>query len=188
MTAIAALIENGRAYVGGDAAASTSSALTCREASKVFRNGDFLFGCAGSFRQMQVLRYIFEPPKVPKGCANLERFMVRDFIRALELCLRTNGVAGSDSNGSHHSDKESKMVVAFRDHLFTIEYDYQIGINLEPIASAGIGGYEAQAALAALIDSSHLTPEDKITRALQISERYNPSVRAPFTILKTSRR
>lgn len=186
MTCIAAFVSGDKVWMGGDTAASAGSYINNSCETKVFHNGDFLFGCAGSFRQLQVMKHIFEPPRVPLDCPNLDRFMVKEFIEALRHCLKCQGVAQTGASGEEHANKNSAFLLAYRDRLWEVEHDYNLMGHRDRIAAVGTGGCEARAVIAALRDHNpDLEPQTLLGTALDISARYTSDVRAPFTVLHT---
>lgn len=187
MTCIAGFVADGKTWIGGDSAASEGAYVNTLAEPKVFFNGDFLFGCAGSFRQLQVMRHVFEPPRVPAGCPNVEAFMVKNFIPALQNCFKLQGLSGVESGSVEHSNKQSGFVVAWRDHVWEAYYDYSLLRNDDGIAVMGSGGSDARAAVVALKEygMAPVKADEVVWAALEISSRYTSNVRSPFTILHT---
>lgn len=179
MTCIAGFIEDGKAWIGGDSAGVAGLDLIVRADEKVFRNDVYVMGFTTSFRMGQLLRYAFTPPAPPEvGC--LERFMVTTFIDALRQCLIEGGFA------SKHSGQEEggTFIVGYRDRLWTIDEDYQVGRSLDGIVAVGCGKQIALGALYATQGFS-IQPKNRLSLALSTAERYSGGVRAPFTILHT---
>ncbi len=69
MTCIVGLVHEGVVYMGGDSAATSSAYLnqTILATEKVFRNGEFLIGAAGSERASLLLRHSLSPPRNVPG-------------------------------------------------------------------------------------------------------------------------
>lgn len=63
MTCIVEIVEKDRVYIGGDSAGVSDLDITMRKDVKVFRVGDFVFGCTSSFRMMQIIRFSFKPQR-----------------------------------------------------------------------------------------------------------------------------
>jgi hypothetical protein len=95
MTCIAGFMQDGRVHIGGDSAGIGGLSLTVRADRKVFTNGPYAFGIAGSFRMGDLLRYSFKPPKPEKD--DLDRFMRVDFVNAVRACFKDGGFAEKDS-------------------------------------------------------------------------------------------
>jgi ATP-dependent protease HslVU (ClpYQ) peptidase subunit len=182
MTCIAAFVEDNICHVGGDRAGSSGAAINTYSSEKIFTNGPFVIGCAGSFRQMQVMRYEFEPPPVREKL--LTRYMIKSFVPALRNALDRCGVLHKDS-GAVGTHPASSAVVAYRGHAFELYADFCVLEPADGIAAIGSGGCEARAVLAALKDDGRLTAREKLERALEIAARFTDSVSPPFDFLHT---
>jgi hypothetical protein len=55
MTCIVGIVENGKVYMGGDAAGVNGYSVRVRKDPKLFKVGEFLFGYTSSFRMGQLL-------------------------------------------------------------------------------------------------------------------------------------
>ena len=175
MTCIAGVVEGDRIFMGGDSAASEGTALLIRADQKVFRNGEFLFGFAGSFRMGQLLRYAFTPPKHARR-QDVHRYMVTTFIDAVRDCLKKGGLASKE----HDVEAvDGAFLVGYRGRLFIIEQDYQVGEAVDGFAAIGCGDQVAQGALFA---TEGMEPKKRVRQALEAAERYNTGVRRPFYI------
>jgi ATP-dependent protease HslVU (ClpYQ) peptidase subunit len=176
MTCIAGVVHNGEVWIGGDSAGSTLQFINSRLDPKVFRNGPYLIGFTTTFRMGQILRYSFKPPKYKTG-RDLFEFMVTDFINAFRSSLRNAGHMGAE--GSKESG--GNFLVGTQGRLFNIDSDFQVGECTDSYDSVGSGSFVAMGALYANKDKD---PRFRIQQALEAAERYNPYVRAPFTIEK----
>lgn len=182
MTCIAGLVHNGAVYLGGDSAGVAGSSLTRRADVKVFRNGDFVFGFTSSFRMGQLLHHAFAPP-VPKAGEDLERFMSTRFVDAVRECLKKGGFA------REVNDRElgGTFLVGYKDRLFCIASDYQVGETLDQYDAVGAGEDIAKGALYVL-HGADIHPEDKLRIALEAAERWSGAVCAPFHFVSTERK
>lgn len=176
MTCIVGLVENGVVYIGGDSAGTDGwLSQTIRADSKVFRNGDFLFGFSGSFRMGQLLRFSFKAPYHRPEVETYE-YMCTSFVDEVRKTLRDGGFARNESG----EERGGFFLVGYRGRLFKIEWDYQVGESVDGYASVGIG---ADLALGALFVTSGTEPTQRITKALEASAYHNAGVRAPFVVL-----
>jgi ATP-dependent protease HslVU (ClpYQ) peptidase subunit len=75
------------------------------------------------------------------------------------------------------------FLVGYKDRLFLIEADYQVGEYEEGYQSCGCGQDYALGALDAMEPS--LPAEARIKRALEIASHRSAGVRPPFNILST---
>ncbi len=186
MTWVAGFIENGQAFIGADSAGSMGTYIESRPNSKIFFNGKYLFGCSGSFRGMQILRYDFEPPPVPVDCMDIDRFIVTVWIKKLRECVRA---AGYMSFTSGQEEGIESFLVAWRDRIWSIYPDFQIGHLNNDFYAVGSGTQVARGALYVLNrQKKRLRPVQRLTLALEAAAECDSAVRAPFTILNTSRR
>lgn len=175
MTCIVGLVDEGKVYIGGDSAGVNGGwDLVVRADPKVFHIGPFVMGFTSSFRMGQLLRFAFVPPVHPPE-VDIYRYMTVDFINAVRDCLKTGGWAKKDS------EKESGGVflVGYRERLFVIDSDYQVGETLDGYMAVGSGD---QVALGALYAAQKLPPLVRIRLALEAAERWNAGVRGPFVI------
>jgi ATP-dependent protease HslVU (ClpYQ) peptidase subunit len=175
MTCIAGLIDKGKVYMGGDSAGLSGLDLTIRADSKVFKKDSFIFGFTSSFRMGQILRYKFKPP-YHKPEIGTEEYMSTDFIDAVRQCLKENGYSKVENN----EEIGGTFLVGYRGKLYRVDSDYQVGVSLDNFAACGSG--EAYA-LAALYNTAHLEPKERILRALKTAEYFSAGVRGPFVIL-----
>lgn len=176
MTCIAGLVDNGRVYMGGDSAGVGNYDLVLRKDPKVFRNGPFLMGFTSSFRMGQLLRYHFRPPEI-KPDDDMDEYLSTAFVDAVRSCLKDGGYARKNNE----EEEGGTFLVGYKDQLYVIESDYQVGKPLDGFAAIGSG---AQIANGALFATRGLKPEERVRTALEAAERFNAAVRAPFTILE----
>jgi ATP-dependent protease HslVU (ClpYQ) peptidase subunit len=182
MTCIAAIaLPSGETWVGGDSAGTnTSSQQTIHVDPKVFfvrnESGDeFLFGCSTSFRMMQLLQYVFKPPRYDGG--DLHRYMVAEFVEAVRSVLKSGGFARKEAE----REQGGKFLVGFRGHLFLIDSDYQVAEANCGYNAIGSGGDLAIGSLYTT-EKQDISPEKRLTIALQAAAYHNSDVREPFII------
>lgn len=178
MTCIAAWTEGGRVYVGGDSAGSDGWRLVDRADEKVFRSGPYVIGFTSSFRLGQVLRYGVELP-VPDTW-DVNRFMVTRFIDAVRVATKAAGIAKLKDN----VDSAGTFIVAWKDRLFEVEDDFQVGIPRCGFAAVGSGCHAATGALHAL-RGYPMEPRARVTAALEAAEALTATVRRPFVVMET---
>lgn len=144
--------------------------------NKIFRIGEFLFGCSGSIRMMQLLQYSLEIPQQQEGISD-ERYMVTVFIESVRDCLREGGFSRNESG----EEFGGEFMVAYRDRVYEIYDDFQVSHWKDGLAAVGAGKYYALGAMSAL---SHLKPKAKITRALEVAAEFSPWCAPPFVVEK----
>lgn len=172
--------KNNRVIIGADSAGTSGGSLIKRSDEKVFKNGDFLFGCAGDFRMLQIVRYAFIPPPIGSG-EDLEKYLCTTFVTALRECFIENGFAQTYAEGNARGPY---FVLGYKDRIFQIEDDFQIAIHKNGIHSIGSGREYAYGAMHILKDLD-LTTKEKVKRTLKASAYYATTVDSPF-IIKTT--
>lgn len=178
MTIIAGLIHDGTVYVGADSAGVAGLEIFPCAQRKLFRNGSFLIGGAGSFRVNDVLRYRFSPPAVPSDVP-IERYMVTDFVEGLRTTLRAAGVEHQEYGVTRILDGTC-LLVGIAGRLFHVEADFQVGWLDGGIDATGCGRGPALGSLHATRDWPD--PRARLRLALETAERFSAGVRGPFHI------
>lgn len=177
MTVIVGLVDQGNVYIGGDSAGIAGLSLSIRDDEKIFKNGCFIMGFTSSFRMGQLLRYKFSPPAQTIHQDDMQ-YMVTDFIDAARKCFAMNGFGDKDAT------EGGTFIVGYKGKLYTIQTDYQVACHSDNYDAVGCG---ADIALGSLYSTKHMknmSPEDRITLALQAAATYSAGVSAPFKIVK----
>lgn len=177
MTAVVGFTDGEKVWMGADSEAIAGLTRVTRRNPKVFVNGKFLIGVAGSARAIDLMQYAFTPP-MPKEGQDLMQYMTVDFVNAVRNCLSSGGY-GEAQNGIESMG--SIVLVGHKGRLFRIESDYQVGEYALPYTAIGSG---EDAALGALFATDGLRPRERIEIALKAAEQFNAGVRGPFTILE----
>lgn len=178
MTCIVALVENGSVYMGGDSAGLDVLTLSVakRTDAKVFITGSFIFGFTTSFRMGQLLQYSFVPPKHPPKKSDMA-YMVTNFIDSIREVFRTKGFLTKLNDVEVGGD----FLVGYRGKIYEISNDFQVGTLVINYASIGCGSDLARGAMFA--SDNLLSPEARITLALDAAEYFSGGVTKPYTIL-----
>lgn len=179
MTAIAAIVEDGVVWMGGDAAGVGGYSISYRSDPKVFLNGEFLIGYTTSFRMGQLLQYDFTPPTPNENEVGIE-YMVRRFIPAIQQCFRSGGWDREEEGRK----VGGTFLVGWRGQLYQIQSDFQVGRTLYPFDAVGCG---EDLLLGSLHTTDHyqMTPEERLTIALDAASTFSAGVAKPYTILHT---
>ncbi|MFE6305007.1 hypothetical protein [Nocardiopsis sp. NPDC057823] len=191
MTAIAAVVHDGRVHIGGDSAGVGGYDLTVRKDVKVFTHpqrapgreeiaGFWAMGYTTSFRMGQVLQYAFVPPVLADG-EDVHRFMCTTFVDELRTTFKDAGWARSDSG----VEETGQFLVGVRDRLFIVDSDYQIGESADGYAAVGCG---ADLALGSLHTTRgmDLKPRRRLKLALAAAAHHSAGVIAPFIYARTA--
>lgn len=177
MTCIVGIIANKKVYIGGDSAGVDDLNIVIRKDVKVFKVGKFIIGCTTSFRMIQLIRFSFTPPKVPKD-KDIYEYMCTDFIDELRKCFKRGGFLTIDNS----VESGGRLLVGYQDRLFQIESDFQVGESVDGLDSVGCGQQYAKGALSALKNNP---PVERINKTLEIVTHFSGGVRPPFVIETT---
>lgn len=174
MTAIAALIDKGKVYIGGDSAGVAGFSLETRKDEKVFVNHGMIIGFTTSFRMGNILQWSFTPPKKSANMSD-EKYMNTTFINAVREAFRKcgylNNVNGREDGGC--------FVVGYNKSIYVVESDFQIAVPLNPFTAVGCG---RDICLGSLYTSEGAEPKVRITMALKAAQMFSAGVREPFVI------
>lgn len=177
MTCIVALTDaNQTAYVAADSARTTDGGMsTIRAGRKLFTNGAYLIGVAGSIRIEELIHHVLIPPPPPPYPT--ESFMVRAFVPQLRTCLHENqATLPRRENWTELVD--ACFLVAVNGLVFEIAADLQV-VQLDcGIYGIGSGGQLAIGALYAT--DPQLTPQARLQTALNAAAEFDAAVRPPF--------
>lgn len=180
MTCIVGILDkkNNNVIIGGDSAGSAYNSIAIRKDSKVFKNGDFAFGCTSSFRMIQLLRFSFKPPEINNK--DIYEYMCTDFVNAVRNCFREGGFLQKDSEGV---ETGGTFLIGYKNRLFKIESDFQVGERACGYDAIGCG---SDFALGSFYESQHLTHAGRrASRALEAAEFLSIGVSSPFIYLAT---
>lgn len=185
MTCIVGLIdkEKGITYLGGDSLGSNGYSGVLRKDKKVFKLKDtknVAIGYTSSFRMGQLLNYatgLIDKRDEP----NIDHeYIVTNFIPNIIKLFENGGYSRNNSG-----EKEGgTFLLAYKDKLWNIESDYQVGESFDNYDSCGSGSYFALGSLATTEDMD-LSPVERIHLALQSASKYSVGVQPPFYIINT---
>lgn len=180
MTAIAAITDGKRTWIGGDSAATNNfHGSECRKDSKVFALDDFLVGCCNSFRVAQVIEYVFQPPAQKVGEDGLA-YMIRQFIPELRQCLHETGACDDRA-----TDFEGSAIVCWNGEIYTVESDFHVGRSSVGYQSIG-SGYQLALGSLYSTEGSSIGNRDRLVLALTAAEAFCATVRGPFTVIESN--
>lgn len=182
MTCIVGFLDkkNKKVVIGGDSAGVAGLNITVRKDPKVFQVGDFIIGCTSSFRMIQLLRFSFKPPEVSKK--DVYEYMCTDFIDAVRECFKEGGFLQKYSDGD---DKGGTFLVGYKDRLFQIDGDFQVGESLNGFNAVGCGEDFALGALHANL-KENMSPKNRVLKALEAAAFFSGGVCKPFIIKETN--
>ena len=165
MTAVIGIREKNKVYLGCDSAFSNNVCIYMSSMNKVFKNSGYLIGYSGSLKHGEIIKHL----KLPKcNDLNIDRFMVNDLMPFIARNLpKSNSV---------------ELLIGFKGRLFHMQSDMSVISHAENFDAIGVGSQYSIGALYAL-RKTNLLSKQKIRIALEITERFCPSVRRPFKIL-----
>ena len=176
MSCVAAVVENGKVWMGADFAASDGEDMVTLTNRKAFFNGPYLIGAVGSMRMTQLLQYKLEPPVYKDPKVPLIKFMATKFIEAVR---RTFNVGGFMAQQDEHSST-GIFLVAFKGHIFRFEGDFQVFERVDGFEAIGCGSPYALGALSVTPDDS---AKPRLEKALMAATYFSAHVRKPYLIL-----
>ena len=165
-------------WIGGDSAGVGGLSIRTRADEKVFKNGDMLFGYTSSFRMGQILRYSLSVPEQSQKKEDYE-YMCTDFIDAVAMTLEKKKYAKVSNNEM----EIGTFLVGYKGNLYLIENDLQVAKPMLNYEAVGCGVNIAMGALHATYDLK-MTPQQRITKALEAATEFSAGVRPPFVIMK----
>lgn len=174
MTCIAGITHKGTVYISGDSAGVAGLDMRIRRDSKVFQNGDFVFGCTTSFRMIQLLQFKLTIPKRHPEM-DVMKFMATTFIDCVRDTLKAGGFSGVNNN----VETGGRFLVGYAGRLFSVDSDYQVGESNDEFDACGCGEPYALASLFAT-KITKLSPTDRLTAALECAAHFSAGVIAPF--------
>jgi ATP-dependent protease HslVU (ClpYQ) peptidase subunit len=180
MTCIVGLIdkENNKVYIGGDSAGVAGLSISIRKDPKVFKRGNFIFGFTSSFRMGQLLMCGEMDLKKQKNNEDTYVYMVTTFIESIRHLFKEGGYSVIDNN----EESGGTFLVGYKNRLFCVESDFQVGEVFDEYYSVGCGENYALGSLYTT-KGTLLTPQERINKALSAAEYHNGGVRAPFNIV-----
>lgn len=182
MTATVAVVHDGRVFMAADSAGVAGYSINYRRDPKVFVNGPYVIGFAGSFRVGQLMRCAYEliPPDKK---ADLYDFMVLSFVDLLRDLLSE---AGALKRNNEVDELAANFLVGIRGRLFEIESDFQVAEYLDGYAAIGCGEDLARGSLHTTA-SQPLTPQDRLTAALNAAAYHSAGVSGPYNYVEEPR-
>jgi len=166
-------------WMGADSAGTDGfGSQMPRADTKVFHNGPMTFGFCGSFRMGQLLRFNLKVPAQAEGLSDFE-FMVTNFVDAVRKTLKRGGFTHKKNN----VESGGEFLVAYKDSLYHIEEDFQVGLDTRDFVAIGSGTWTAGGAMAVLSELG-MAPRQAILKALKIVADQDAYVAAPFVVIK----
>jgi hypothetical protein len=209
MSMVLALREKNVVYMATDSVAAAGEITVVSSQSKIFWNQEYLIGFCGSFRIGQVVKFCSLPtfPKfllneflpeisapenlpeisadenLPKNSAykyEADRFMITEFIPALEDQLSAAGCGLHDESGT-------SLMVAVGPWIYVIEPGYQVNSYSLDYAALGVAEQAGLVGLAVQMPFRAGRASKILTNTLDILERHSIYVKRPYTVASTDK-
>lgn len=180
MTIIVGFCDKARqtVYIGGDACSSTHSRRHRMSESKVFRNGRFLIGSAGSHRNAQILEHVAIMPVQDASDPNDMRFLVGQVIPAVQKALHDGGAQEIDKDVRR---QDANWLLGYRARLYEVYGDYQVRAVQDDFVAVGCG---EEYALGSMHSTGLCTlkPPDRLALALAAAVAFSPFCDYPVRV------
>jgi len=181
MTCIVGIVDriNNEIIIGGDSAGVGGLDIVKRKDVKVFNKDDkFLIGFTSSFRMGQILHYCDFNVEEQSEYEDDLSFMIRKFVPSVQKLFKEHEWSKRTNDGE---SKGGIFIVGYKNNIYKIESDFQVGLSHKDYESCGCG---ESYALGSLYTSENLTPEDRVMKALETAAEFSAGVCAPFNIVK----
>lgn len=178
MTCVVGIRTNNGIFIAADVQGTGGHSKAMRVDGKVFEKGEFIYGGCGSYRMIQVLRYVFKEPAHPEGMGVMA-YLVSVYTPALVECFKEQGIL-------HRRDdviSAGTYLMGYRGTLFKAESDLQWGENECCYDACGSGDDLARGCMFALIDNNHMSPEDKLYKCLDAASAFNATVGGRYELV-----
>lgn len=174
MTCIVGLEANGRVYIGGDSSSASGWSVDASRLRKVFRSGDFLIGCTGTWRMTQLLQFSLDVRLQEDNEDDLQ-YMVLGFIEAVRKCFKEGGFAKVENE----QEEGGKFLVGFNGKIYTVEQNFQVCSSSDGFCAIGCGD---DFALGNLWATRGMAPEKRVLIALEAAGHFSGGVCPPYYI------
>ena len=179
MTIILGVQYEGKVYMGGDSAVVIGGhALRLTATPKVFKRGDFLIGVAGDARLCKLIKYNTPLPSEAEPLDGDYTRIIAEFSDNIIECCAENGAASEDSGQIFI---EGDIIIGYKGVLYHLDPSMAVTITQNGVEAIGAGNEVGLGAYAAL--PSKMSVENRILKAMEISQQYKTGVRAPFYVL-----
>lgn len=178
MTCIVGLVDKKKVYIGGDSAGVSGLDYHIREDEKVFKKNDMVFGFTSSFRMGQIIRYSFNIPDHDPRTRDFA-YLCTTFIDELIKCFKAKGYA----KVNNEVVTGGFFLMGYKENLYQIQSDFQVSQVKRPFDACGCGEDYALGAMEIMSNIKELKPQEKVEKALAVSESFSAGVRGPFNVV-----
>jgi len=173
MSCVIGIENGGKIYIGGDSCAITEDEYTIRivRDPKVFKNKSIIVGFCGSFRAGYGLNSNYWTP--PAKAKSIEQIVEHARSQLLSL--------GTVSNQEGVESCEVNCLLGWENSIYEMQADFHVGRSAESYTAIGAGRYYALGSLYET-EGLDLSPEERITRALECASHFCAAVKPPYII------
>jgi ATP-dependent protease HslVU (ClpYQ) peptidase subunit len=176
VTCVVGVVEDGRTYIGADAAGVNGYEARASKVPKVFVNGLFVIGYTTSFRMGQILQHQLRV--APQGPEGEMEYLVCTFVEAVRGCLKEYGFSRVENN----VEEGGFFLVGYKGRLYGVEGDFQVQAMADEVMAIGCGRGYALGALKAL---EVVPARERVVRALEVAAYYSGGVMGPFSVVES---
>jgi ATP-dependent protease HslVU (ClpYQ) peptidase subunit len=183
VTCIVGLVEGGVTYIGADSIGSNSYTKTIRKDKKVFKLKDTdkaIIGFTSSFRMGQLLMYANNLLDKRDEDKIDHEYLVTKFVPEVIQLFEKGGFSRNESG----EKSGGSFLLGFKDRLYSIDGDFQVGENALNYDACGSGEEFAKGSLHST-NGFNLPPEQRVRKALQAASEFSLYVGGPFYVLNT---
>lgn len=178
MTCVVGIEHEGKVYMGADSIGVAGWERSIMGFTKVFKVGEFLIGCAGSIRMLQLLQYTLEVRPQHETEDDM-RYIVTGLADASRKLFKDHGWSNIENN----KESGANFLVGYRGRLYAIEDEFNVVRFEQPFYAIGVGKVYALAAILTLrSERDDVTPEHQINCALKVASELSIGVHPPFHI------
>lgn len=174
MTCIVVLIKNGDVYMGGDSFGGSSNSKNMYTRSKVFLKERFVVGYTSSFRMGQILEFDWEPPKQLNE--DDYEYLVTKVVPSIQKIFKDKKY-GTEKDGEQEG---GAFLIGYNGKCYYVQNDFSVLEPQDGYDSVGSGYKLALGSLASTEDWDD--PEQRIRKAIEVAEKYQPTVGGPINI------
>lgn len=197
MTCVIAFKTNTCVYIGVDQTGVSDDGwggIVHVTTSKVWSDGPFVIGSAGSYRAIQLLYHQLNlnhlAGKISQGMGNpsyasTEEFMVKHLVPKVKETFESHGFS---KKLNERSEQSAEFLIGIDNKLFLLQNDYAVIELGGRYAAIGSGMYPALGAMEVLTsrETEFVHPADVIKSALQATHTVLNTVGPPGEVLRTT--
>ena len=181
MTAIVALVHNGKVHMAGDSFCGSETQKNLCKEPKVYKVGALGVGLCGMVRQELILEKTIRKAIETDGIVVTHKWIKFELPDLIADAFE--GKSATVEDRSQITMGESAYMIAFDGRIYYLDDDFGIWESQRPIAAIGIGKQYALGALSVNMKLPYTTPEEMLTGALEIAHEWSIWVEPPYRII-----